>query len=100
VDDDLVVPAEAPERLLRRGKVQRPWDVGCPVLPVAQGIHELDGITTVQLLLERLRGDQLHVHPSSRGDEGEPELMQVETGRHRHRCLLALARAAPRVSWS
>ena len=100
MDDDLVVPAEPPECLLGRSKVQRSRDVGCPVLPVAQGVHELQGIATVQLLLERLRGDQSHVHPSSGCDEGEPELMQVKTDRHRHRSALAAARAAPRVAWS
>jgi hypothetical protein len=63
VDDDLVLPAEPPEHLLWTGKVQRSRDVFCPVLPVAQGVHELQGIPTVQLLLELLRGYQPHVHP-------------------------------------
>src|SRR5918992_2391415 len=100
VDDDLVVLAELPEGLLGRGKVQRSRDVGCLVLPVTQGVHELQGIATVQLVLDRLRGDQSHGHPSSRIDEGERELMQVETDRHPHRSVLAVARAAPRVASS
>src|SRR6266508_5257329 len=64
VDDDLVVAAERPERLLGSGKVQRSRDVLCPVLPVAQGVYELQRIPTVQLLLELVLGYQPHVDPS------------------------------------
>jgi hypothetical protein len=48
--------------------VERSRDVGGPVLPLPQGVHQLQGIATVQLLLERLRRDQSHVHPSSRSE--------------------------------
>jgi hypothetical protein len=70
VDDDLIVPAEPPERLLGSRKVQQSGDVGCPVLLVAQGVYQLQGIATVQLFLEFLCGDQSYVHPSRCTDEG------------------------------
>ena len=100
MDDDLVVPAEPRSVSSGEAKCSDPGMWAARYSQSPNAFTSFRGSPRSSFFLSAWRGDQSHVHPSSRSDEGESEVMQVKADRHRHRSALAAARAAPRVASS